>query len=129
VTERQRAIAHKALHVVRQREETECIRNGRTILANSLRHLLVSQTELIYQLPVTFGLFDRIEVFALKVLHERQAQQLFIAYVTNDSGNGGPAESASCAKPSFSGDELEFPVLSRTNRDGLKESTRLQAQL
>ena len=129
MTECQGSVANESLDVIGEGEQSERVCNGRTILADGLGDLLVRQAEFVDQLPITFSLFYRIEVLALKVLDERQTQQLFVGNVPNDGWYRRPSESARRTKTPLAGDEFEAPVFPRSNGNWLKETACLQAQL
>jgi hypothetical protein len=63
-----RSISDEALHVLGECEQAKRVGDGGPILPDCLRHLLMRETEIADQLPVTFGFFNWIEVFSLEVL-------------------------------------------------------------
>jgi hypothetical protein len=75
----------------------------------------MSKSELVDQLAVSLGFLDRIEVFTLVVFDKRLAQQMFVGNVSNDRGNGGPAESAGGTKSTLARDQFKLPIRSGPN--------------
>jgi len=89
----------------------------------------MGEAKLTYELAIAFGFFDWVEVLALQILNEREAEKLFVAYVSYVGRNCRPPESASRPESALASDELEPPVLARSNGDRLEEPTRLHAHL
>ena len=104
MSEGERSVPDKTLHVFWKREKAERVRNCRAVFADGLGHLLVRQSEITDELAIAFSLFDRIEVFALEILDERQAEHLFIGYFANVRGDRRPPESCRCTKSALPSD-------------------------
>jgi hypothetical protein len=70
------AVGQRLLDLGRQAQQPQRIGHRYTALAHPLSHLLLGQAELFHELAVGRGLFQRVQVSALDVLHEGQLQHL-----------------------------------------------------
>jgi hypothetical protein len=113
------AIPDESLYFVGEGQQSQGIRDRRSVLADSLGDLLMGKSEVIDELPVAFRLFDGIEIFALKVFDEGERKQLLIGNVSNDGWDRTPTESVGGAEPPLTCDEFVFPVLPRSHSDRL----------
>ena len=70
------AFADHRPHLVRQSQQTQCVRYRRTGLDHALGHLLLRQSELLHQTLITFGFFDRVQVLPLQIFDQCQLHDL-----------------------------------------------------
>jgi hypothetical protein len=89
----------------------------------------MGQAKIADQLTVALSLFDWVQVFALEILDECQAEHLLIGYFTDISRDRRPSESRGRSKTALTCDQFEPSVLPRSDRDRLKQSARLEAEL
>ena len=83
-------------------EHAQQIRDRRAVLPDQISDLVLSEREVTYQTRVTFCLFDRIQILALQILHEREGEHCSIVVVVDYGGDlGHPAREprATCARP------------------------------
>src|SRR5687768_656473 len=66
------------LNDLRQTQEAQRVRNGRSVTTDATGELLLRPAELGQQLLIRLGLFQRVQVLAQEVLHERHLEALAI---------------------------------------------------
>ncbi len=104
---RELAGREKLLHAVGQLEQPQEVRHRRPLLADTLRDLLLRQSELFVELVIGVRLFDRVQVLTLDVLDERDLERVpFAHHLLHDDGNRGQSSLQRGAEAALAGDEL-----------------------
>ena len=117
------AIGEQRLNCSRQRQQTKSVRDRRTTLAHSGRHLLVSQSEVFDQLLVGGGFLQRRQVLTVKVLHQRPLDGAHVVGGVDDGRDHCQTCAAGSSPPSFTGDQLVRAFLPRpSNQHWLKHA-------
>ena len=80
MSHRQLSRREQLLDGVGQSEQAEEVRDRRPLLPNPLRDLFLRQAELLVELVVCVGLFDRVQVLALDVLDQRDLKHVAIGH-------------------------------------------------
>jgi hypothetical protein len=95
-------------------------------LAHLLRHLFLGQAEIVHQLAVGSGLFQRIEVSPLDVLYQCQFQHLLGCGLLDDDRHPGQAGHLGRFPSPLSNDDLILSVggwvLDAGDDEGLNEA-------
>ncbi len=107
VTGGQHACRHPALNRAGQVEQPQGVGDMRPGAADLPGQLLMGGTEVIQQLLVGRGLFQRVKLLAVQVLHESVAQQVIIRGGAHDGRDIGQARALRGAPPPLSHDQLE----------------------
>ena len=63
--------------------KTNQVRNGGPLAGDSLRNDVLRESKFVHHALIRAGHFHRIEVFALKILHEREQNRFLITAVPN----------------------------------------------
>ena len=101
------AFLEQATHAGRELQQAEGVGHGGAVLAHGVGDLLLRGAELLLEPLVALGLFDRIEVGALQILHERERERLAVVDDLHQGGDLRPTESGGGAVPSLTCDQLE----------------------
>ena len=111
VTHRERRRGDVVLDFGRQLEQPERVRDGRAILADRRGHRVLRQVEFVDETAIRFRLVDRVEVFALNVLDQRELEQrlrrLLGADVLEDHGDAREPRALRGAPSTLTGDDPE----------------------
>src|SRR5437667_8157590 len=91
------------------------------MLADSLRDLFVGQGELGRQGVIALRLVDRIQVFALDILHESQLEQLAVVDFLHERWNVIDSSELSGSQTALARDELES-ILAAPDEDRLQHA-------
>ena len=75
VAHRQRARREVGAHFLGQPQQPDVIGDRRSILADGVGDLLLREVEIVHEPAIGVRFLDRIQVFALDVLDERDRQQ------------------------------------------------------
>ena len=86
-------------------EQPEGVGNGGTRFSYPARHFLLGKPELVHELAESRRLFERVQVGALHVLHERQRQLLALIGATDYDGHSLEARHLGRPQPPFAGNE------------------------
>ena len=78
----------------------------RAVLADGVGDLLLGQVEFVDQPAIRVRLFDRIEVFALEILDERDGEQPVVGNIADDDRDFEQAGALRRAPAAFAGDDL-----------------------
>ena len=97
---------HPALHQRRQLEQPKRIGHLRARPADAVSELLVSRAEVLEQLLVGRGLFQRVQLAAVKVFQECIAKQVIIRGVADNCGDGVQACGLNGTPAAFAHDEF-----------------------
>ena len=110
VTHRQRARREVGAHFLGQPKQPDVVGDRRSILADRVGNLLLRQMEIVHEPAIRVRFLDRIQVFALNVLDERDRQQLVFRNVSNDHGNFEETDALRRAPATFAGHDLVAAV-------------------
>ena len=95
-----------ALHLRVEIEQPHAVRDGRAALADLLRDVLLPQVELPREPREGPRLLDRIEVFALEILDERELEHVLIGRFAQDHRHLRQPDPLRRAPAAFAGDQL-----------------------
>ena len=70
-----------------KRQQAQCVRDRGTSLSHALRHFVLREIVLVDQRRKTGGFFQRIKVFALQVLDDRDFEAVAIVGTPYDGRN------------------------------------------
>ena len=82
----------------------------------------MSESLLTEQVLERLGLFDRVQVFALDVLHQRQGDGLAVVHVAHHHRNALQAGALRGSPAPFPGDDLEAARLAPAHDDGFDDA-------
>ena len=85
-------------------EEADGIGDGGAVFAGALGNLFLGQMEFINQALEGVGLFDRVEIFALKIFYQRHFEGEIFGHVAQDDWHGVHAGALGSAPTAFAGD-------------------------
>src|SRR2546425_5588593 len=106
VAHREAAVADVNLEVRRQLEQPQSVGHHRSALADFGRRFLLPELELFDQLRVTVRLFNRIQVFTLQVLDQRQLEHRAVIRLAHDDRRFRQTKHLRGSPAPFSGDQL-----------------------
>ena len=101
------SFADKFLNRVRQFYQPQRIRDGGAALADFSGDFFLRELKLFRQLRVAVSLFNRIEIFALKIFDERQFQNRAVIGFARDDGNFRQVQKLRCAPAAFARDQFK----------------------
>src|SRR5437764_110424 len=113
------------LQHLRQFEQSQGIGNRGAVFAHIACHVLLPQVKLGLQALVSACLFQRVEVFALQVLQERQAQDFLVTRRLDERQDGLKAGQLRRPPAALTGNEFEA-IMVTAHDNGLQESLRLE---
>ncbi len=105
-----RALDDAGLNRLRQLSQPQKVGHRRSAFADSGRGLVLSETELMDQAMIGFGLFNRIQVGPLDVLHQRHFQQLVVVDRSHHHRDLTQSGAPRGAQTALAGDQLEAGV-------------------
>jgi lipoyl(octanoyl) transferase len=108
VTNREPFLHHPRLHLRVQVEQTHRIRDGGAGFADLLGDVFLLELEIAGEPGKGARFFDGVEIFALKVLDQRQLEDVLIARDANDDGRFLELHPLRGAPSAFPGDELQL---------------------
>jgi len=117
-------LRNKKLDIVRQPQEPEEVRDGRSVLASAIANFFVTETEVASEAIKGLGRFDGIQVLALYVFDQRHFEDAVVGIVLNNGGNFGETSKVSGTEAALSSDEF-VPFAFVTQNKRLNESVRL----
>ncbi len=117
----QRAFRNHFLHRRREREQSQGVRDGGSVLPYPLADLLLGQSELLDELPVAVRLLQRSEILALQVLHQRDHQHLLVGQLAHDDRRGLTLQPFQGSPPTLAGHDLP-PGARRTHDQWLQQA-------
>jgi len=94
------------LHRVVEFEKPQRVGDGGSGSSDARGQGLLREPELVHQLPIGARGFERVEVFALEVLDQRQLELLSIRQLPNDRRNAFQPCRPSCTDPTLPGNQL-----------------------
>ncbi len=106
-------------HLFGQRQHAQQVGDMAAALMHGGGQHFLRVAEFVHQALVADGFFQRIEVAALDVFHERQFERQFVLHFANDHGNGIHARHLRGAPAAFTGDNFVFIVRYGAHEDGL----------
>ena len=93
-----------------------------------MRDLFLREAELLVELVVGVRLFDRVQVFALDVLDERDLQDVAVGHrLLDDDGDGRQAGLLRGAEAALAGDQAIFIVASARDDERLDDAVLADA--
>ena len=95
------------LQYLGQFEQAQRIGNRGAVLANVLCHILLPQVKLGLQTLIGPRLVQRVEIFALQVLQQRQSQHFFITGAPDQGWDGLQTGHLRCSPTALPGDQFE----------------------
>ena len=121
------AAADERLHRFRKLEQAQHVGDVATALADDPSDLVLAVFELPTERLITCGFFERIEVFALDVLDDRQFQRFGVADIEDDDGNVVDAGALRGPPTALAGNDLESAggAGRRPHRDRLDDAALL----
>jgi hypothetical protein len=114
--------AHEALDGRGELKEAQGVGDGGPALPDPLRQLLVGQTEIVDQLLESRGLFKRVKVLAVQVLHESLFEAGQIIGFPDDGRDGVESGPFGRPPPPFTRDQLVAVVPEAANEDRLEDT-------
>ena len=115
-----------ALHHVGNRcaqiQKTEGIGNRRTRLPDACRRLFLGQRIILHQFLITACFFHRIQIFTLKVFHQRQFRDALIIRVKNADRNLRQSRQPGRTPAPFSRDDLIISRVQPADNDRLNQA-------
>ena len=118
----QPAVLHRLAHALVQREQAHGVGDGGARLADRRGGVLLRHVIGLNERFVTLGLFDGVQVLALKVFHQRQLHGLLIRNIPHDDGCLGQARHPAGTPTALTGhDEIAVHPVG-PHRDGLQQT-------
>ena len=102
----QAAVGDRRLDAGGEVEESQRVRHGRSRPADPGREVVLAEPELLDELPICFGSLERIEVFPLEVLDQRDLELLAIGELPDDRRDALDAGRLRGAEATLTGHEL-----------------------
>jgi hypothetical protein len=102
----QSAVSHRGLDTRGEVEQAEGVGHRRACSADACRESVLREPELIDQLAVGVGRFDRVEVLALKVLDEGELELVAVRELADQGGDAVEAGGLGGSKAAFPSHEL-----------------------
>jgi hypothetical protein len=103
-------------------KEAERVRHGRTTLPDTPRYIIMGQLEVLYELLVSAGLIESVEILSLQVLDERLLQARHIVDNSYDGWNSSKAGSSRCSVATLTGDYLILTGRYLSHQDWLDDT-------
>ncbi|MNU71047.1 hypothetical protein D3C71_604690 [compost metagenome] len=125
MTHFQVAMGQHGLDDFRQRNKPQQVSHSDAGLTHSFGDLLLSELELLLQTLQGHRFFDRIEVFALDVLDQRNSDCGFIRHIADHRRDGFLPGLLTRAPATFTSDDLEAATANRAHHDRLHHALRL----
>ncbi|CAI8970873.1 hypothetical protein EMIT0P43_70145 [Pseudomonas jessenii] len=125
MTHFQVAVGQHGLDDFRQGNQAQQVGHCHPGLAHSLGHLLLGQLELLLQPLQGHRFFNRVQVFALNVLDQRDGDRGFIGYIANHCRDGFLPGLLAGAPAAFAGNDFKAAAADRANHDGLHDALGL----
>lgn len=104
-----------ALNLLVEIEQPHAVRDGCAALADFLGDVLLPQPKLTSEAREGIGFFDRVEIFTLQVLDQREFEDVLIGRFANDHGRLGQTDLLRGTPAAFAGDQ--FKEISAPARD------------
>ena len=120
-------ICNRGLNAGSEIEEPQGVGYRRAGPTDPGRDVLVAEPELIDELAIRIGRLERIQVFALEVLDERQFELLSIGELADDGRDPVEPGGLGRAQPALTGDEL-VAVDRFSDKDGLEDAVLLDTR-
>ncbi|MNU90834.1 hypothetical protein D3C71_807120 [compost metagenome] len=112
----------------RQGDQAQQVGHGHPGLAHSFGHLLLGQLEFLLQTLQGHRFFDRVEVFALDVLDQRNGNGRFIRHIAHHRRNGFLPGLLTGAPAAFTGNDFKAATANRAYHDRLHHALGLDRQ-
>ena len=106
----------------RKLQKTKVVCDRCPLLANPDRHLLLGQTALLDQSLIAHRDFDRVEILALDILHDRHLEHSLIVCITDVCRNHVHACKPACPESALSADDLVSAFFLSADRDRLYQA-------
>ena len=113
------------LHGLRELHQPQQVAHGAARAPDGGGGGIVRELEFLDQARDALGLFERIEVFALNVLDQRQRQGGLIRHAAHQRRDGIEACTLRCAPATFAGDDFEAAAVDRAHQDRLHDALGL----
>ena len=110
------------LHGGRQVQQPERVADVRAGPADLLRELLVGRAEVVKQLLISGGLFERVELLPVQVLEQRVAQHVGVGRLAHDRRDVLESGLLGRAPAALAHDELVVPSPSLLHHDRLEQA-------
>ena len=110
MTKGEEAVADVILDVGMELEEAKEIRDGGAVLADFSGGFLLRQGKIFDELAVAEGLFDGIEIFALKVFDEREFEDFSVVRFADQDRQFSETRKLSRSPAALAGDEFVFAI-------------------
>src|SRR5277367_4822441 len=94
------------------------------ILPGALGNFFLSELEFVHQTLEGAGCFDRVQVFALDVFHQRHFEREFVGNFANDNGNLGQAGALGRTPATLARNQLKATA-NRANYERLNDAAGL----
>ena len=106
MTHRNALLREPALHLRRQLQQPHAIGHGRATLADFLRDVFLAQAKFLGEAGEGVRFFDRVEVFALEILDERELEDILVGSFADDDRRFHEPNLLRSTPAAFTGDEL-----------------------
>src|SRR5690606_10534015 len=121
VADRDLSAEEGRLDLLGELEQAQRVRHGGAAHAEVGRELLLRPAPSLEQQAVGVGKLDWIEIGAVKVLDDRDLEELLVGKIENASGNGGESDLARRAQTAFAENEL-VSAAALSNHERLKDA-------
>ncbi len=120
----EKTVCYEALYLLREIQETKCVRDSRARLRENLGEFLLGQVLLFNQLLVATCLFNGGEVRPLKILNEGKLKNVLIRNLSDDDRYLSEPRKLRCLITTLSCNNLVV-VANLTNKQRLKHTVLL----
>ena len=122
---REAAVGNVRLHLCRELQQAEEVRDMRAAASDLFRHFLLRHAEVLHEMVIGTRFLHRVQVFTLYVLDERDFTDLRIAVLTHDRGDGGKPCKACRAQAALACDNLVAALWQAPHEQRLQDAVLL----
>jgi hypothetical protein len=118
------SVLHHRLHCRREFEQPQQVGDTCPRPSDRLRDLVVRELEFLDEALQAAGFFNGVQVLALDVLYEADAERRLVRDFAHDRRNALEARQACSAPAACARKDLVMPAVDRTHDDGLDDASR-----